>query len=236
MGKSELLQGAGHWRRIPGIRNNKILVVVRHHNGFGLTVCRGGPKAAPLVKAGLWQQTRYRAGLLARMKRLRIYFARKRQIEVSLAPRALNNSRTVLDKAGRYFEARLKVIQAARQFALQDKQGKARLAAMKRWYGQVGTATRRRPLAAETRDTQQVFLVVVRHHNGFGLTVCRRRLSCAPCHSGVRKVARPGDVVIAAKSVGRKAATPPTPMQTCKQLQHRVAVAGFQATKMRAIQ
>ena len=106
-------------------------------------------------------------------------------------------------------------------------------AARTRWYGNFAMARRCRPLAASACVSSRVFVVIVTNHNGFGLCVSKRWLSCALCHAGIRKNARPGDLVLAVSSSTDSANVWPHRYRNTisKLLPTRVLVAGFQVTK-----
>ena len=106
-------------------------------------------------------------------------------------------------------------------------------AARTRWYGNFAMARRGRPLAASACVSSTVFVIIVTNHNGFGLCVSKRWLSCALCHAGIRKHARPGDLVLAVSSSTDSAKVWPHRYRNTisKLLPTRVLVAGFQVTK-----
>ena len=127
----------------------------------------------------------------------------------------------------------LGIVGRARQRATKKKRIKKVSAAQTRWYGNFAMARRCRPLAASACMSSRVLVATVTNHNGFGLCVSQQWLSCALCHSGVRKHARPGDLVFAVSSVADSARVWPHRYRdaVAKIRPKRVLVAGFQVTK-----
>ena len=156
-----------------------------------------------------------------------------RYVEVSIHSQRkylrLKESLRLCQRAG----GRSKIIEAARQSARKFRKRRNRHGILKRWYGQFKTAKNCRPLAAGAGRSARVFLVVVANHNGFGLTVWKKQLSCALCHSGVRQSARPGDLVLAVSSVSTcyTRVWPEAYRRAIKRRGDRVLAAGFQVRK-----
>jgi len=201
------------------------------------------------VVVGLWQRSQFprslealrsrncwplaKITLMARAWRLRVRTGTG-QAELAISVRSQYlRLKARIAQARRLGKTVLGIIGRARQSTTKKKTIERANAARTRWYGNFAMARRCRPLAASACASSRVFLVTVTNHNGFGLCVSQRWLSCALCHSGVRRHARPGDLVLAMSSTADSAGVWPQTYRNAvtKIRPTRVLVVGFQVTK-----